>query len=78
MSRGDLVNRGVLESSGGLLSRGDPATAGGPWSTGGPWCTDDLVKYGGPVEEVAPGSEDVQRTGAVHLRGSCLRMGTCH
>lgn len=78
MSRGDLVNKGDLESSGGLLSRGDPATAVGPWSTCGPWSTDDLGKCGGPVEEDAPGSEDVQQTGAVHLRGSCRHMVTYH
>lgn len=78
MSTGDLVNRGVLESSGGLLSRGDPATGVGPWSICGPWSTDDLGRCGGPVEEDAPGIEGVRQTGAVRLRGSCLRMGTYH
>ncbi len=78
MSTGDLVNRGGLESSGGLLSRGDPATGVGPWSICGPWSTDDLGRCGGPVEEGAPGTEGVLRTGAVRPRGSCLRTGTYH
>lgn len=78
MSRDDLVNRGDLGSSGGLLSRGDPVTAVGPWSTHGLWSTGAHGRYGGPVEEDVPESEDAQQTGAVHLRGSCLHMVTYH
>lgn len=78
MSRGDLVNKGGLGNSGGLLSRGDPVTAAGPWSTCGPWSTDDLGKYGDPVEEDVPGSEGGQQTGAVRLKGFCLHMVTYH
>lgn len=79
MSTGALVNRGGLESSGGLLSRGGPARGVGPWSICGPWSTGDLGKCGGgPVEEDAPGIEDVLRTGVVHLRGSGLRTATYH
>lgn len=72
------MNKDVLESSGGLLNKGDPGTRGGPWSTCDPWSRGDLGKYGGLVEEDAPGSEDVQQTGAVRLRGSCLHMATSH
>lgn len=72
------MKRGVLESNGGLLNKGDLGTTGGLWKTCGPWSRGVLGKYGGPVEEDAPGIEDVLQIRAVHQTGSCLHMVTSH
>lgn len=71
------MNRGALESNGGLSNTSAPGTRVGPWSTCDPWSTGDLARCDGPVAEDAPGNEDVQQTGAVHLRGFGLRRETC-